>query len=212
MLLKVCGLKDPENIKQVAALKPDFMGFIFYPQSKRFVGEDFIMPAISLEIKKVGVFVNASANHIIEKTNEYKLDLIQLHGDEPPEFCEDLSLALSLKNGEETEVVSIIKAFRIDENFDFNVLKAYKNCCDYFLFDTKTNEYGGSGKQFDWKLLEKYDNSVPFFLSGGIGAEEFENLKMKKFKNEKIFAIDVNSKFEIEPGIKDIKKLEKCIK
>jgi len=201
MLLKVCGLKDPENIKQVAALKPDFMGFIFYPQSKRFVGEDFIMPTISPEIKKVGVFVNASANHIIEKTNEYKLDLIQLHGDEKPNFCEVLN-----------HIVPVIKAFGVDEAFDFEVLESYKNTCTYFLFDTKTTDYGGSGNTFNWKILEKYDNSVPFFLSGGIGAEEFENLKMKKFENEKIFAIDVNSKFEIEPGIKDIKKLEKCIK
>lgn len=201
MLLKVCGLKDPENIKQVAALKPDFMGFIFYPQSKRFVGEDFIMPTISPEIKKVGVFVNASANHIIEKTNEYKLDLIQLHGDEKPNFCEVLN-----------HIVPVIKAFGVDEAFDFEVLESYKNTCTYFLFDTKTTDYGGSGNTFNWKILEKYDNSVPFFLSGGIGAEEFENLKMKKFENEKILAIDVNSKFEIEPGIKDIKKLEKCIK
>lgn len=201
MLLKVCGLKNPKNIKEVAAMKPDFMGFIFYPLSKRFVGEDFVMPTISSEIKKVGVFVNASASHIIEKTNEYKLDLIQLHGDEKPNFCEVLN-----------HIVPVIKAFGVDEEFDFEVLESYKNTCTYFLFDTKTTKYGGSGNTFNWKILEKYDCGLPFFLSGGIGEEEFENLKMRKFENEKMYVIDVNSKFEIEPGIKDIKKLEKCIK
>src|SRR3989338_8564466 len=104
MLLKVCGLKDPENIKQVATLKPDYMGFIFYPESKRFVGDDFVMPTISHEIKKVGVFVNANSSYIIDKVDEYKLDLIQLHGDEKPEFCEVLN-----------HIVPVIKAFGVDE-------------------------------------------------------------------------------------------------
>ena len=178
MLLKICGLKDPENIKQVAALKPDFMGFIFYDKSKRFVGEDFVMPLISPEIKKVGVFVNANASYIVDKIDEYKLDLIQLHGDEKPEFCEVLN-----------HIVPIIKAFAVDETFDLKKTEPYKKKCSYFLFDTKTKEYGGSGKQFDWNLLEKYDNSVPFFLSGGI------------------YAVDVNSKFESNPGVKDVKMI-----
>lgn len=202
MKLKVCGLKDPENIKQVAALKPDYMGFIFYRESKRFVGDDFVMPIISTEIKKVGVFVNASASDIIDKIDEYKLDLIQLHGDERPEFCEVLN-----------HVIPVIKAFGIDESFDFKILESYKNACRYFLFDTKTKEYGGSGKQFDWTILEKYNNSLPFFLSGGIGLEEIGRLRIENWKIGKLenFAVDVNSKFEIEPGIKDIKKIEKVI-
>ena len=195
MLLKVCGLKYPENIIQVAALKPDYMGFIFYPKSKRFVGDEFIMPAISPEIKKVGVFVNASASYIIDKVDEYKLDLIQLHGDENPGLCEVLN-----------HFIPVIKAFGVDEEFDFKQLDSYKECCSYFLFDTKTIEYGGSGKQFDWKILEKYDNSLPFFLSGGIGLEEVEKLKIEKLKN---YGVDVNSKFELQDGIKNIKELEK---
>ena len=194
MNFKVCGLKHPENIKQTAELKPNYMGFIFYPQSKRFVGEDFIIPAIPSEIKKVGVFVNASATYIIDKIDQYKLDLIQLHGDEKPDFCEVFN-----------HLIPVIKAFGIDESFDFKKLEAYKECCSYFLFDTKTTEYGGSGKSFDKKILEKYDNSIPFFLSGGLGLEEVEKLVSEK---SKIYAIDVNSKFEIEPGLKDIKKLK----
>lgn len=198
MNLKVCGLKYPENIKQVAQLKPDYMGFIFYPKSKRFVGDDFIMPTISPEIKKVGVFVNATASYIIDKVDEHKLDLIQLHGDENSGFCEVLN-----------HFIPVIKAFGIDGEFDFKILESYKSVCSYFLFDTKTKEYGGSGKQFDWELLEKYDNSLPFFLSGGIGLEEidqFENLKIRKLN---IHALDVNSKFEVESGLKDIEKLKK---
>lgn len=194
MIFKVCGLKDPENIKQTAALKPNYMGFIFYPQSKRFVGEDFLMPSIPSEIKKVGVFVNASAAYIIDKIDQYKLDLIQLHGDEKPDFCEVFN-----------HLIPVIKAFGIDESFDFKNLEAYKESCTYFLFDTKTAEYGGSGNKFDWKILEKYDKSVPFFLSGGIGLEEIEKVQSSKFK---VHALDVNSKFEIETGIKDIKKLK----
>ncbi len=200
MNFKVCGLKDPENIKQVAELKPDYMGFIFYPESKRFVGEGFVMPVISTNIKKVGVFVNASASYIIDKIDEYKLDLIQLHGDEKPDFCEVFN-----------HLIPVIKAFGLDESFDLKKLESYKECCTYFLFDTKTKEYGGSGKQFDWTLLEGYDNSTPFFLSGGIGLEEIDELQIEKLKigRLEIHCIDVNSKFETITGIKDIKKLEK---
>ena len=202
MLLKICGLKDKENIEQIAALRPDFMGFVFYSPSKRFVGEGFNMPVIPSEIKKVGVFVNAKADYIIEKIDRYKLDFIQLHGNESSSFCEVMS-----------HLVKVIKAFGMDEHFDFNVLNAYKNVCEYFLFDTKTTEHGGSGKQFDWTLLEKYDNTVPFFLSGGIGLEEIKEVQNlptgqagSKFK---VYCVDVNSKFEIEPGLKDIEKLKK---
>ena len=163
MQLKVCGLKYKENIEQVAALRPDYMGFIFYPQSKRFVGDDFKMPMISPEIKKVGVFVNATAGYIIEKIDKHGLDFIQLHGNESASFCEVMS-----------HLVKVIKAFGIDDNFDFNVLASYKNSCDYFLFDTKTTEFGGSGKQFNRDVLKNYTHDVPFFLSGGIGLEEVE--------------------------------------
>lgn len=202
MNFKICGLKDPENIKQVAALKPDYMGFIFYPSSKRFVGEDFIMPQFPSEIKKVGVFVNATATYIIDKIDQYKLDLIQLHGDEKPDFCEVFN-----------HFIPVIKAFGIHEQFDWTELSNYEQKCSYFLFDTKTDQYGGSGKQFEWNLLKNYKGICPFFLSGGIGLEEIEKLKIEipiaiGMKN---FVVDVNSKFEIEPGIKDVKKIEKVI-
>ncbi len=196
MKLKVCGLKFKENIIQVAALQPDYMGFIFYSQSKRFVGEDFQLPGISPEIKKVGVFVNATIEYINEKISKYKLDIIQLHGDETPDFCEELK-----------PLVKVMKAFGIEENFDFKVLELYKNSCDYFLFDTKTKEYGGSGKQFDWNILKNYNNVLPYFLSGGLDLENINNLLTTS--NIKLFAIDVNSKFEIEPGIKNIELLKK---
>jgi phosphoribosylanthranilate isomerase len=199
MKLKVCGLKYKENIEQVATLQPDYIGFIFYPQSKRFVGEDFQMPVISPEIKKTGVFVNASLDYVKAKVEQYKLDMVQLHGDETPGYCEQMR-----------PFVKVMKVFGIDEHFDFKVLESYKNCCDYFLFDTKTSEYGGSGQQFNWDVLKKYDNSVPFFLSGGIDLKNISNLQLTTY-NLQPFAIDVNSKFEIEPGLKDIDKLKQLI-
>lgn len=198
MKLKVCGLKDPENIKQVALLKPDYMGFIFYPSSKRFVGDNFVMPFISPEIKKVGVFVNANSSYIIDKMDEYKLDFIQLHGNETADFCEVFN-----------HFIPVIKAFGINEQFDWNVLNEYKNKCSYFLFDTKTEHYGGSGKQFDWNLLEKYDHHLPFFLSGGIGLEDIEIQIVIRMKKLNIHSFDVNSKFENEIGLKDVEKLKK---
>ena len=131
------------------------------------------------------------------------MKLIQLHGDEGVEYCENLADMLSLN--ERTKPVKIMKAFGVDESFDFNVLVAYQECCDYFLFDTKTKNYGGSGKQFDWKVLDKYNLSTPYFLSGGIGLGEID--KVLKLKS-KVYAIDVNSQFEIEPGLKDVEKVK----
>ncbi len=194
MNLKVCGSRDPENIKQIAALKPDYLGFIFYAGSKRYVGEEFVMPAISGDIKKVGVFVNAPASYIIEKIDRYKLDMIQLHGDEKPEFCEVLN-----------HIIPVVKAFGVDESFDLKILDAYKSGCSYFLFDTKSKAFGGSGNQFDWTILNNYDHALPFFLSGGIDLNEVKKMANFKFR---AFAIDVNSKFETEPGVKDIGKLK----
>lgn len=194
MYLKICGFKDPENIKQIATLKPDFMGFIFYPGSKRYVGEDFLMPYISPEIKKVGVFVNATATYIVDKIDQYKLDLIQLHGDETPEFCEVLN-----------HIIPVVKSFGVDVSFDLSELDAYKNSCSYFLFDTKSEGYGGTGVSFDLNLLKKYNHSLPFFISGGIGLEESKGLNQLTTHP---FGVDVNSKFEFSPGIKDINKLK----
>jgi phosphoribosylanthranilate isomerase len=199
MKLKVCGLKHKENIEQIAQLNVDYLGFIFYPKSKRFVGEDFEIPAINDKIKKVGVFVNADLNYIFEKVEKYNLAAVQLHGDETADYCR--LAKQQLKN------IEIIKAFGVDEQFDFNTLQAYTAFCDYFLFDTKTKDYGGSGHHFDWTMLKKYNHSLPYFLSGGIGLKEAEQIKNEK-SALKLYAIDVNSKFEIEPGLKDVKLIE----
>ena len=187
-------MKYPDNIREVAELSPDFMGFIYYPQSKRFVGNNFVIPDIPSSIKKVGVFVNETRKRILNMIKQHKLDYVQLHGDETAEFCTSLY-----------ESAKIIKAFGIDNRFDFSLLNDYENYCEYFLFDTKTKEYGGSGKTFDKTLLKKNTSSKPFFISGGIGMEEATGL-MHQMPG--YFAIDVNSKFETEPGFKDIHKLK----
>jgi phosphoribosylanthranilate isomerase len=196
--LKVCGMKYPDNIRKLSELKPDFIGFIFYDQSKRFIGDGLNISKLNVDesIEKVGVFVNASIKYILEKLKKYSLDLVQLHGNESPEFCKEL----------QQQSIKISKAFQVDENFDFSELASYYDVCDYFLFDTKTKLYGGSGKKFNWQVLEKYDNKKPFFLSGGIALDDIAEIK--KLKNLNIYAIDINSKFEIEPGLKDIEKIK----
>lgn len=190
-------MKYKENIEQVADLKPDYMGFIFYSASKRNVSDDTPLPDISAEINKVGVFVNANADFIIDKISTHNLQCIQLHGDEPPFFCRQMK-----------RITCIIKAFGIDEQFDFSKLKEYEDCCDYFLFDTKTPEHGGSGKQFNWDLLNRYSYNLPFFLSGGLDLEAAKKMKEMKAKYPLLYGIDVNSKFEKEPGLKDIDQLK----
>ena len=199
MKLKICGLKYLDNIKEIVEYAPDYLGFIFYEHSKRYVGHELVgarLNNIDPGIKKVGVFVNATEKVVLQKTDEYNLDLVQLHGDETPVFCKQLS-----RN------VKIIKAFGVDEEFDFLRLNEYKSSIEYFLFDTKTLEHGGSGKQFDWNILEKYDNEIPFFLSGGIDINDIGSILQLNKLN--IHAIDVNSKFEIRPGLKDINKIKK---
>lgn len=199
MKLKVCGLKYKDNINEIIKLKVDYLGFIFYPKSKRFVGEDFVMPETPKQVLKIGVFVNADINYVIEKVNKYNLNGVQIHGDERAEYCKELNKKLN--------DVIILKAFGIDEKFDFNSLKYYEQHCDYFLFDTKTKDYGGSGKQFNWEILKNYNNPTPYFISGGIGVNEYKDVKANASLLN-YFAIDVNSKFEIEPGLKNIDKLK----
>ena len=194
--LKICGMRDPVNIAEVAALRPDYMGFIFYEKSPRYVGEDFVMPTLDASIKKVGVFVNQRSGGIIEKVKKYNLDLVQLHGTEIPEQCKELK----------GEGLKIIKAFSIDESFDFNLVKPYADHVSYFLFDTKGKYFGGNGKAFEWNLLKQYDQQIPFFLSGGISIENVT--RITKIKSLKIHALDANSGVETAPGIKDINKIE----
>jgi len=198
--LKVCGMKYPENISQLVDIQPDYMGFIFYKKSKRYMADSLepeVLKDIPEHIKKVGVFVNESMEIIIKMAEKFKLDFIQLHGDESPDFCNSLQV-----NG-----LNIIKAFQIHQNFDFAQLESYKKSCQYFLFDTQTLLYGGSGHKFDWHLLENYDNEKAFFLSGGIDIQDIDNIK--NISNLNIHAIDINSKFESEPGLKNIEKVKK---
>jgi len=196
--IKICGMRDSDNIKEVLKLSPDYLGFIFYPKSPRYVSE---YPAIDFpsSVKKVGVFVNASEREIREKIISFGLDVLQLHGDESPELCHILK-----QSGAE-----IIKVFRVDENFDFELPRKYEDFVDYFLFDTATKEYGGSGKKFDWRLLKDYNNFRPIFLSGGIGPDDAASIF--EIEGLNIKAIDINSCFEIEPALKDIEKLKNFI-
>ncbi len=189
-------MQDPENIRRVAELHPNLMGFIFYNGSPRFVGNNFMMPELASEIDKVGVFVNESIENVIEIAVLHELNFVQLHGDESSGFCEELS-----------QHIAIIKAFGVDEDFDFNITNKYELFCTYFLFDTKTADHGGSGRIFDWSLLEKYKGSVPYFISGGLGIEEIEGLN-KHFTDPRLYALDVNSRFETGPGMKDIEKIK----
>jgi phosphoribosylanthranilate isomerase len=201
MKLKICGMKYQENILDVAALSPDYMGFIFYENSPRSI--DTYIPDIPKSIKKVGVFVNESLENVKKKAAQYNLNTVQLHGHEAPEFCR------KLKN----EGLEIIKVFSIRNEFDFSQLSAYEPFIDFFLFDTKGPNPGGNGFCFDWSVLQEYNSNKPYFLSGGIGVEQLESLK--KFKNstaaKQCYAIDINSKFELKPGLKDGIKLKNFI-
>ena len=206
--LKVCGMQQPGNMIQVAELEPDYMGFIFYDKSPRYFEDE--LPEIPAEIKKTGVFVNAGIDEILEKVAKYHLNAVQLHGDETAGFCKDLKIELQ-KPGNTPE---LIKVFSVGEIFDFQELKAFEGIVDYFLFDTKTDLRGGSGKEFNWQILKEYPSNTPFFLSGGIGPEhgkaiaELKNHFFRIGKPALLYAIDVNSKFELKPGLKKLKELK----
>ncbi|AUC17101.1 N-(5'-phosphoribosyl)anthranilate isomerase [Tenacibaculum sp. SZ-18] len=192
-------MKYVDNIRQVAELKPDYLGFIFYERSKRnFEG---IIPEIPKGIKKTGVFVNEYLEILVSLAEEYELEALQLHGDESVAYIQEIKKHLPK--------VEIIKVFGIKDTFDFSILEAYESVADYFLFDTKGKERGGNGVVFDWTVLKNYPSTKPFFLSGGIGLEEVTAVKEISKTNLPIYAIDVNSKFETEPGLKSIKKLKK---
>lgn len=199
-------MKYDENIQELGVLLPDYMGFIFFEKSSRFVGETLNRDALQQlpkSIKKVGVFVNASEEYIAHQIDKYSLDLIQLHGNETVDFCE----TLKKKN------IAIIKAFQIDSTFDFQKLNPYKKLVNYFLFDTKTDGFGGSGKKFNWKILQQYDNEISFFLSGGISAEDVLEIKNNPIlKNLKIESLDINSRFETAPAMKNVPLISEFIK
>lgn len=194
MKLKICGMKYPDNILEVGALLPDYMGFIFWEKSARYFNGQ--IPELIKTIKKVGVFVNESVENIIEKIDKHDLQAVQLHGKESVEFCQDLKSKINTK-------IEIIKVFSADENFDFEIIKPFESVCDYFLFDTKGKLPGGNGTTFDWSILKKYNSDKPFFLSGGIGINELKAIEEISKSNLPIYGVDVNSKFEFEPGLKN---------
>jgi len=197
--VKVCGLKYSGNIIGVAALSPDYMGFIFYDRSPRFCAASLTresMAAVPPGIIKTAVFVDESVSEIRRIYSDYNFDLVQLHGDESVQFCEEMK----------SFGIPVIKAFQIDDEFDFGALAEYSTVCDYFLFDTKTAVAGGSGMKFNWDKLAGYTYDTPVFLSGGIGPDDVDRIiKISGVIN--LHAVDINSRFETEPGLKDLKKV-----
>ena len=200
--IKVCGMREPGNIREVAGLKPDYMGFIFYPASKRYAGR--LSPSdlmnIPVEIKKVAVFVNASREEIVSTCKAYSIRILQLHGDEPPAFCRLLR----------EEGFQVIKAFRVGQGLDMEKMEAFAEVCDFILFDTSGEGFGGTGLKFDWDQLQDYTIELPFFLSGGLAPGDAD--RIKDMDIPQLYAVDLNSRFEIKPGLKDKEELEKFIR
>ncbi|PHS61380.1 MAG: phosphoribosylanthranilate isomerase [Flavobacterium sp.] len=198
MKIKVCGMKHKDNIQQLGALLPDYMGFIFYKKSSRFVGNslsEFVLKELPKSIKKVGIFVNETLEYVQNNVEKYHLDFAQLHGNESVDYCRDLK----------QKGIKVIKAFQMDTDFDFKEISSYKEVVNYFLFDTKSSGYGGSGEKFNWELLQQYDNEIPIFLSGGISLEDASVIKNNPIlKNINIECIDINSRFETAPAMKNI--------
>lgn len=225
LLLKVCGMKYKDNIEAVANLQPDYLGFIFYEKSDRHF--DGIIPKLPQSIKKVGVFVNEDLEVVVEKIKQFDLQAVQLHGKESPEYCLNLKLHYEnindkVNSSKETDchdfpkksrndgTLEVIKVFSIKDEFNFKELQPYEAVCDYFLFDTKGKLPGGNGFTFNWDVLKTYPSTKPYFLSGGIGLNEIEKIRAFKASSasKQCYAIDVNSKFEIEAGLKNAEDLE----
>ena len=216
MVIKVCGMRDAQNIREVSQLGVDMIGMIFYPKSPRYVEmqsshagiiPDYAKEDINIKSSKsparVGVFVDDMVQNIVTRVVNYHLDYVQLHGNEPREMCENLRLTLDpdIRPG-----IKIIKAISVSDASDIQKYKEYVGAVDLFLFDTKCKTVGGSGRQFDWQVLEQYDGEIPFLLSGGIGPDDASRLHA--FHHPKCIGIDLNSRFEIEPGVKDVEKLK----
>ncbi|WP_449663334.1 phosphoribosylanthranilate isomerase [Winogradskyella marina] len=208
-------MKYKDNIQAVANLQPDYLGFIFYDQSARHFNTT--IPELPKTIKKVGVFVNAKVDFIVDMISKHNLHAVQLHGNESPEYCDKLrkvchaELVSKSQLKPKNDVIEIIKVFSIKDEFNFKQLEAYEDVIDYFLFDTKGKLPGGNGFTFNWNVLKDYPSTKPYFLSGGIGINEVESVLafLQKPESQYCYAIDVNSKFEIEPGLKNIAALEK---
>ena len=195
MIIKVCGMRDAQNIRDVESLGVDWIGMIFWPKSKRYVAE--VPSYLPEHLKKVGVFVDSTLDDILQHISDYQLDIIQLHGQESPDFAKAL------------KPHTIIKAFNIEKADDLLQTEKYKGIADYFLFDTKGKMAGGNGQKFDWSVLTTYQGKTPFLLSGGIGPEDAESVR--SFHHPRCIGIDLNSRFESEPGFKDINQLKTFI-
>jgi len=210
MKIKVCGMRDSDNIQSLLALKPDFVGFIFYNKSKRFVA-DFPEVDFPKGIKKVGVFVNETVEEVIKTVTEHNLDCVQLHGNESPEYCEELrhsALVTELIRSvvSASQSIQIFKAFSVDDTFDFSKTNPYQKGCDYFLFDTKGKDYGGNGVKFNWQVLDNYKGETPFLLSGGITKNDVAEIK--KIRHTAFAGLDINSGFETKPALKNINEIK----
>jgi phosphoribosylanthranilate isomerase len=201
--IKVCGMRDAKNIEELSQLAVDYIGYIFYPESRRYVGEtpdETIFKIVPKSIKKVGVFVNAPLNEVLRVAETHKLDVVQLHGTEIADYCK----AIKEKG------IEVIKAFKAEPETLTCETVAYRFSCDYMLFDTPTPMHGGSGERFDWEILRLQKFSLPYFLSGGIGLDDVEKIKNLNLKG--LFAVDINSKFETKPGFKDVKLISEFVK
>jgi phosphoribosylanthranilate isomerase len=201
--VKVCGMRDPLNIHGVAGAGADYLGFIFYPGSKRYAGESLekltFLEATAGKLK-VGVFVNEQPERVLALAGHYRLDLLQLHGNEPETYCDTIRKA----------GFGVIKTFGVEEGFDFGRLIPYLPVCDYFLFDKKSDQHGGTGRKFRWDILKEYPHSIPFFLSGGIGPEDAGAIR--EINHPAFYAVDINSRFELAPGMKDVDQVKSFIR
>ena len=203
LVIKVCGMREAENIREVEALGINWLGLIFWPKSSRYVSErpDYLPQ----HVKRVGVFVDENLDTVRKKADDYALDLIQLHGSESPDYIRTLKAPSSIN----PLTSSIIKAFNIATAHDLEQTKDYEGIVDYFLFDTKGPSVGGNGVQFNWDVLKDYHGKTPFLLSGGIGPEDAE--RIHAFHHPQCIGIDLNSRFELSPGLKDITVLRKFL-
>jgi phosphoribosylanthranilate isomerase len=199
-------MRNSGNIVDLANLNPDYLGLIFYQYSKRYVGnlDKVLLNSLPQSIKLTGVFVDEEIEEVIEMALEYNLNALQLHGSESVAYCQQLKNDLSIKAP--SKKIDLLKAFGISSTFNFGILKPYNDVVDYFLFDTKTEGHGGSGLIFDWRKLEDYKEEKPFFLSGGLSLENIQ--EVHELALEHLYGVDLNSKFEIEPGLKDIESLQ----
>lgn len=202
-MIKVCGMREPENIREVAQLPIDLMGGIFYHKSPRFIGDRTdtaeAFSTLPESVKPVGVFVNAELSYLAEMKEKFSLKYLQLHGNESPEFC-----------CEAGKTAPVIKAFGLNDEFDFSKLRDYESAVELFIFDTSCKEHGGSGKKFDWEILSKYRGTTPFLLSGGIGPDDVDAIR--SISHPSLRGVDLNSGFESRPAYKELALLSPFVK